>query len=305
MIKNILIPLDGSEHSTAALDYGMWMAEKFNGTLFGQHVIDTISIEGTFFHDISGSLGFEPYLDFSTKMREVLDERGKIILEDFRERCRNRGIKHQTFLDMGLIANEICERAKVADLVIIGHRGVNEEFSTGLLGTTAETHYAQMSPADLCLDEEFKAIDSPLLAYDGSQRASSAMESAAEFCTVLGLPLDRSHHRQRRTDGEKHIAAGEDLSEFLRHRGQLRDRRAAIRSKRSSIIWPSSTTICSSSAPMATGASSRWLSAARPSMSCAKPLSGFLESIKPFKVQRSRIETDEISCSRRANVSLQ
>jgi hypothetical protein len=83
MIKNILIPLDGSEHSTAALDYGMWTAEKFNGTLFGQHVIDTISIEGTFFHDISGSLGFEPYLDFSTKMREVLEERGKIILEDF------------------------------------------------------------------------------------------------------------------------------------------------------------------------------------------------------------------------------
>ena len=103
MIKNILIPLDGSEHSTAALDYGMWMAEKFGGTLFGQHIIDTISIEGTFFHDISGSLGFEPYLDFSTK--------------------------------------------------------------------------------------RFKLIERPLLAYDGSQRSSAAMESAAEFCTVLGLPL--------------------------------------------------------------------------------------------------------------------
>ena len=49
MIKNILIPLDGSEHSTAALDYGMWMAEKFGGKLFGQHIIDTISIEGTAF----------------------------------------------------------------------------------------------------------------------------------------------------------------------------------------------------------------------------------------------------------------
>src|SRR5215467_13502574 len=136
MIKNILVPLDGSEHSKAALDYAIWITEKFSGTLFGQHIIDTISIEGTFFHDISGSLGFEPYLDFSTKMREVLEERGKTILDDFVQRCRNRGIKHQTFLDMGLIANEICERSKVADLVIIGHRGINEEFSTGLLGTT-------------------------------------------------------------------------------------------------------------------------------------------------------------------------
>ncbi len=53
--------------------------------LIGQHIIDTISLEGTFFHDISGSLGFEPYFDLSTKMREILDERGKMILEDFRE----------------------------------------------------------------------------------------------------------------------------------------------------------------------------------------------------------------------------
>src|SRR6266545_881985 len=189
MIKNILVPLDGSEHSKAALDYAIWLTEKFDGTLFGQHVIDTISIEGTFFHDISGSLGFEPYLDFSTKMREVLEERGKVILEDFSERCRNRGIKHQTFLDMGLIANEICERSKVADLVIIGHRGINEEFSTGLLGTTAESITRKCPRPVFVSTKQFKPVEKPLLAYDGSQRASSAMESAAEFCTVLHLPL--------------------------------------------------------------------------------------------------------------------
>ncbi|MET0503600.1 MAG: universal stress protein [Candidatus Binatia bacterium] len=189
MIKNILIPLDGSEHSTAALDYGMWMTGKFNGTLFGQHVIDTISIEGTFFHDISGSLGFEPYLDFSTKMREVLEERGKDILEDFAQRCRERGIKYQTLLDMGLIANEICERSKVADLVIIGHRGINEDFSTGLLGTTAESITRKCPRPVFVSTKSFKVIERPLLAYDGSQRASAAMESAAEFCTVMGLPL--------------------------------------------------------------------------------------------------------------------
>jgi len=189
MIKNILIPLDGSEHSTTALDYGMWMTEKFNGTLLGQHVIDTISIEGTFFHDISGSLGFEPYLDFSTKMREVLEERGKFILDDFAQRCRERGIKYQIFLDMGLIANEICERSKVADLVIIGHRGINEDFSTGLLGTTAETITRKCPRPVFVSTKSFKVIERPLLAYDGSQRASAAMESAAEFCTVMGLPL--------------------------------------------------------------------------------------------------------------------
>ncbi|HUF43666.1 MAG TPA: universal stress protein, partial [Verrucomicrobiae bacterium] len=66
MIKNILVPLDGSEHSKAALDFAVWLAQGFDGTLFGLHVIDTVSIEGTFFHDVSGSMGFEPYMDFSS-----------------------------------------------------------------------------------------------------------------------------------------------------------------------------------------------------------------------------------------------
>jgi nucleotide-binding universal stress UspA family protein len=189
MIKNILVPLDGSEHSKAALDYAIWITRKFDGTLFGQHIIDTISIEGTFFHDISGSLGFEPYLDFSTKMREILEERGRTILEDFAARCEKSGIRYTTLLDMGLIANEICERSKTADLVIIGHRGVNEEFSTGLLGTTAESITRKCPRPVFVSTRQFKPIEKPLLAYDGSQRASSAMESAAEFCSVLHLPL--------------------------------------------------------------------------------------------------------------------
>src|SRR5437667_9574486 len=189
MIKNILIPLDGSEHSKAALEYGIWMAEKFGGTLLGQHIIDPISLEGTFFHDISGSLGFEPYLDFSTKMREALEERGKVILEDFAQQCRQKGVRHETFLDLGIIPNEICERSKVSDLGVIGHRGVNEEFSTGLLGTTAETITRKCPRPVFVSTKEFKPVEKPLLAYDGSQRASSAMESAAEFCTVLHLPL--------------------------------------------------------------------------------------------------------------------
>lgn len=189
MIKNILIPLDGSEHAKGALDYALWMSDRFDGTLLGQHIIDSVSLEGTFFHDVSGSLGFEPYMDFSTKMREILEERGKLILADFVQRCEDRHLKHQTFLDTGIIANEICERSKIADLVIIGHRGVNEEFNTGLLGTTAESIVRKCPRPIFVSTKQFKAIQNPLLAYDGSQRASAAMESAAEFCTLLKLPL--------------------------------------------------------------------------------------------------------------------
>jgi nucleotide-binding universal stress UspA family protein len=203
MIKNVLVPLDGSEHSKAALDYGLWLAEKFDGALFGQHVIDTVSVEGTFFHDISGSLGFEPYLDFSSRMREALEERGKLILEEFSRRCRERNLRHESFLDMGIVPNEICDRSKMADLVVLGHRGINEEFSAGLLGRTAETVTRKSPRPVLVSNKRFKEISRPLLAYDGSQRASAAMESAAEFCTQLRLPLTVLYVPKDEKMGEK------------------------------------------------------------------------------------------------------
>jgi nucleotide-binding universal stress UspA family protein len=189
MIKTILVGLDGSEHARTATQYALWLGERLHATVIGLHVVDIVSIEGSFFHDISGSLGFEPYLDFSSKMREVLHERGKALLQGFADRAAKTGVRNDTVLSMGIVANEIAEHAKTADLVVIGHRGVNERFSTGLLGSTAESVTRKSPKPVFVCTLDFKECASPLLAYDGSQRASAAMQSAAEFCTTLGLPL--------------------------------------------------------------------------------------------------------------------
>lgn len=189
MIKNILIALDGSEHARAALHYALWIAQRFQAALWGLHVLDIIAIEGPFFQDISGALGFEPYFDMSGKVREALHERGYLLLEEFSAVCRERGIPCETGLYTGIVANEICERARTADLVVIGHRGVNERFSTGLLGGTAES-VTRKSPRPVFVSPmQFQEVRHPLLAYDGSPRASAAMHGAAEVCATLNLPL--------------------------------------------------------------------------------------------------------------------
>jgi nucleotide-binding universal stress UspA family protein len=195
MIKSILVTLDGSEHSQTAARYAIWLAERLQATVVGLHVIDVVSIEGSgaFLHDVSGSLGFEPYLDFSSKMREALQTRGTVLLEQFLAACAERGVRADTQLATGIIANEICEQARTADLVVLGHRGVNERFSTGLLGGTTESVTRKCPKPVLVCPMEFKAITRPLLAYDGSPRAASAMHEAAELVTALHLPLTVLH----------------------------------------------------------------------------------------------------------------
>jgi len=189
MIKTILVGIDGSEHARTAVHFALWLAERLQGCVVGLHVVDIVSIEGSFFHDISGSLGFEPYLDFSSKMRGVLQERGKALLDAFAEQAQQSGVRADTVLGMGIVANELVERARTADLVVIGRRGLNERFSTGLLGGTAESVTRRSAKPVFIAPLEFRACASPLLAYDGSARAASAMQQAAEFCATLGLPL--------------------------------------------------------------------------------------------------------------------
>jgi nucleotide-binding universal stress UspA family protein len=189
MIKTILVGLDGSEHARAAVRYGLWLGERLGATVVGLHVVDIVSIEGSFFHDVSGSLGFEPYLDFSSKMREVLHERGKGLLQEFSDQASKSSARSDTILVMGIVANEIAEQARTADLVVIGHRGVNEKFSTGLLGSAAESVTRKCPRPVFISPAEFHPIRRPVLAYDGSQRAAAAMHAAAEFCSSLSLPL--------------------------------------------------------------------------------------------------------------------
>lgn len=189
MIKNILVPQDGSPYSKAALDYSMWLAGKFGAGLKGLFVIDAVALEGPFLHDLSGSLGFEPFLNFSTKMREALEERGKTVLAAFDEACSDKGVASESMTSVGIVAGEICDRAKVADLVVLGRRGVNAKFEYGLLGSTTESVMRRSPKPVLVVPEKFIEPKSPLLAYDGSPNASRTMHSAAEWAKTLGLPL--------------------------------------------------------------------------------------------------------------------
>jgi nucleotide-binding universal stress UspA family protein len=212
MVKHVLVAIDGSEHSRSAVEYAFMIAKRLDASVTALHVIDIVSIEGSFLHDISGSLGFEPYLDFSSKMREVLEERGKAMLSDFATRATAAGIRHETVMDVGVIANEICERARTADLVVIGHRGINEKFSTGLLGGTAESVTRKCPKPLLVCPAGAAPITKPLLAYDGSPRSAAAMQTAAEFCVSFSLPLGVVHVAR---DGSSEDRVLEEAKRYL------------------------------------------------------------------------------------------
>jgi len=93
MIKSILIPTDGSAYSKIALEYGIYLAEKFRAKITGLHVVDDRDLEGPLLSDIAGSLGFTPYQNYLPKFRKILEDRGDLILEAFRDSCEQKSIR--------------------------------------------------------------------------------------------------------------------------------------------------------------------------------------------------------------------
>ncbi len=190
MIKSILVPTDGSPNSRIALDYAIYLSSRFQAEITGLNVIDIRALEGPFLNDISGSLGFSPYQNYVPKFQQILEERGDLILEEFKkkcisEKCIQAKIKRMT----GIISNIIAEEAKRVDLVIIAQRGEHEQWSSGLLGSTTESVVRKSPRPVLVTPNTFSGFCSALIAYDGSTESNKALKTACELLPLLNCSL--------------------------------------------------------------------------------------------------------------------
>lgn len=189
MIKKILVAQDGSKNSVAASEYALWLAGKFKATLKGIFVVDKVLLEGPFFYDLTASMGLEPIVNFSGKMSETLEERGKVILSEFKARCKEAKTPAETMMSTGFVAGEISKNTRLVDMLVMGRKGDTEAFDTGMLGSVTEGVIRKSHAPVFIAPAEFRAIENPLLVYDGSENAGDAMRIAAELARLTNRRL--------------------------------------------------------------------------------------------------------------------
>ena len=66
----ITLGLDGSPHAEAALSHAIRIARATKGLVRGIHVVDRSMLDGVVVADLSGSVGFQPFL-FEGVLHEV------------------------------------------------------------------------------------------------------------------------------------------------------------------------------------------------------------------------------------------
>lgn len=129
MMKQILVPVDDSEHSTAALEFAI--EEYPDATITALHVVDpnefiaSKSIEG----GITGA-----------DVQEAHEQHAEKLLEETRESVAGQGVDIETEYTVGEVSRSILDVIEERDIdqVVIGSHG-RTGTSRVLLGSVAET----------------------------------------------------------------------------------------------------------------------------------------------------------------------
>jgi len=190
MIKTILIPVDGSANSATAVDYGIYIAPKFEASLSGLHVIDIYLIQGPMMTDVSATVGMPPYDGFFEAVETSLNEKADFILKDFASRCRRSGVSFETKKPIGKISQVIIEEGQNADLIVMARKGEHFHLKEGgLLGSVAEAVVRNSGKPVIVTPENFIEIESMAIAYDGSEPAKKALKFSVDFSENTAWPL--------------------------------------------------------------------------------------------------------------------
>jgi len=128
-IKNILIAIDGSEHSDKAINYAIMLAKQNGSKIFGLHVIEekVISAYKLMKKDVN-------------ELKTELYEKGKYVLSNFEKLAISNNIEYHSEIKEGVAYQVIIEFAEKnnMDLIILGHESDSRPLTSRHIGSTAK-----------------------------------------------------------------------------------------------------------------------------------------------------------------------
>jgi nucleotide-binding universal stress UspA family protein len=190
MIKQILVPTDGSEYAMRGVRYAVSWARRHGAALHGIHVVDIRLLEGPFLRDVSATLGSAPFVQYQGNLSSVLEQRGEQALQAFREACEAAGVKADCALETGTVWRTIVEKSELMDLIVLGRGGEHNQFLEGLLGSTTEAVVRRARCPVLVTERDEAAVRRFIVAYDGTSHAKKALQTGADISETWGAPLD-------------------------------------------------------------------------------------------------------------------
>ena len=206
----IMIGLDGSPHSETALGHALRIARAASGVVRGVHVVDRSLLDGVVVADLSGSVGFQPFLNLSGELREALVSAGGAIVASFEARAKEAGVAFETVLREGNVSEILAEESQDCDLASVGSRGVNAAHRQELVGRHTDSLARRMPAPLLVAPAEYREFRTAVLAWDASPKAKKALSLVAEVAALLELSVRVVTAGEDEREGRSRLAEAEE-----------------------------------------------------------------------------------------------
>lgn len=200
MVQSILVGLDESEYSRAAVELGIDWAKRFDCLLVGIGIVDEPSIRGA-----------RPLKEVTASYRGVYDglvaeasRRVDQILEQFTLKCAEAKVSSKLLEDVGCPCEQIMIEAQRYDLIVLGRRSFFQfETSSRECDTLDKLLHATPRPV-VAVPQKYRSGDSVLIAYDGSLQSTRALQAfVASDLEALGDVRVVSFHKTSKLEASK------------------------------------------------------------------------------------------------------
>jgi nucleotide-binding universal stress UspA family protein len=212
MVKSILLAVDGSAFTDPVLQYGMFLAKKFNAQLRVLSVIDIRIFEWAVAIGVEGFAPIIPTSGYQEESQKLLEEKAKEVLNKTEKILQKNNLQFILEKESGNPVDIICDKARLVDLVIMGARGEFAKWSDKMLGATLEATTRLSIKPIFISPKEYSEIKKILVAYDGSENASKALNLAAFFASEMKLPLNVLNVNDSDEEGKRYL---EEAREYL------------------------------------------------------------------------------------------
>jgi len=181
-IQRILVALDASPHSVAALETAVELAERLDAELHGLFVED-INLLRLAQLPFARELRFPSHKAQEVDMLQMEEElRGQAAQAQrhFQRLAEGHSLHHSFTVVRGVVATSLLKATLDSDLLVLG-RVSYSLVRAGRLGSTAQTAVTQAERSVLLVHPHADLSRPPLLIYDGSPAAERALAVAGSL----------------------------------------------------------------------------------------------------------------------------
>jgi nucleotide-binding universal stress UspA family protein len=234
-INKIMAMVDGSVYAQSVCDHTAWLAQKTNSSVDLVHVLARQQSAVDDASNLSGSIGFgartalmEELVELDAQKAKLSHKIGREILDVAKIRMHEVGIEAiTTRLRHGQIVETVEESDQGADLLVIGKRGISAEHDMLHLGINLEHVVRSSKKPVLVASRVFKPISRLLVAFDGGNSVSKAIDYLAKSsifkdieCHLLAVGSESSKGGQKIQQAAEQLLSAGLTVDFHTEQGQ-------------------------------------------------------------------------------------